>query len=81
MSSYRVRFEGPATLTLSVATSLADAEGVELVSSEQPTALDGSTVALDVMVEGSFDAVADAVASIRGDIPTGASIEMAAPER
>ena len=72
-----MRFEGPAALTLTVATSLADAAGVELVSSEQPVALDGTTVALDVVVEGAFDAVADAVGTIRGGMPTGASIELA----
>ncbi len=74
VTSYRVRFEGPARLTLSVATSLADADGVELLSSQPPIALDGSTVALDVMVEGVFDAVADAVDSIRSGMPAGASI-------
>ena len=76
MTSYRVRFEGPARLTLSVATALADADGVDLVASDQPINLDGSTVALDVTVEGAFDAVADAVAGIRGGIPADASIEI-----
>ena len=61
---------------MTVATSLADADGVELVSSEQPVAVDGTTVALNVMVEGAFDAVADAVATIRGGMPSGASIEL-----
>ena len=74
--NYRVRFEGPATLTLGVATELADADGVELISSEQPVVLDGGVVALDVTVEGAFDEVADAVASIRVGMPSGASIEI-----
>ncbi len=77
MADYRVRFEGPSALALSVATALADADGVELVSSDQPVPLDGSMVALDVTVEGAFDAVADAVASVRSGMPTGASIEIA----
>ena len=77
MTQYRVRFEGPAALALRVMTALADAEGVELVSSDQPAALDDVMVALNVTVEGTFDEVADAVATIRGEIPSGASLEIA----
>ncbi len=76
MTSYRVRVEGPTAVTLSVATALADADGVELTSSDQPVTRNESMVALDVTVEGAFDAVADAVASIRDSLPTGASIEI-----
>lgn len=76
VTNYRVRFEGPAALTLSVATALADADGVELMASDQPVTVDESTVALNVTVEGTFDAVADAVASIRDGMPTGASVEI-----
>ena len=77
MTAYRVRFQGPAALTVRVATALADAAGVELISSDQPVVLDENTVALNVTVEGAFDAVADAVASIRGAMPVGGSIEIA----
>ena len=76
VSSYRVRFEGPAAVALSVATAIADAEGVELISSDQPVTLGANIVALIVTVEGAFDAVADAVASIRGGMPAEASIEI-----
>ena len=76
MTNYRVRFEGPAALTLRVATALADADGVELISSELPVTLDENNVALNVTVEGAFDAVADAVASVRGAMPSGALIEI-----
>ena len=76
VSNYRVRFEGPAALAISVATALADADGVELISSDQPLTLDENIIALDVTVEGAFDAVADAVARIRGGMPTDASIEI-----
>lgn len=57
MSNYRVRFEGPAALTLCVATALADAAGVELISSDQPVTIGENIVALNVTVEGAFDAV------------------------
>lgn len=76
VSNYRVRFEGPAALTLGVATALADADGIELVSSEQPEVLDAQTVALNVTVNGAFDALADAVASIRAQMPPDVSIEI-----
>jgi hypothetical protein len=78
VSNYRVRFEGPAALTLGVATALANADGVELISSDQPVTLDENSVALNVTVEGAFDAVADAVASIRAAMPTETSIEISA---
>ena len=77
MTAYRVRFQGPAALTVRIATALADADGVELISSDQPVVVDDSTVALNVSVEGAFDAVADAVAGIRDGLPSGASIEIA----
>ena len=76
MTSYRVRVEGPTAVTLSVATALADADGVELTSSDQAVTRNESMVALDVTVQGAFEAVADAVASIRDSLPPGASIEI-----
>jgi hypothetical protein len=76
VTSYRVRFEGPSDLALRFATALADADGVELISSDEPVPLDHGTVALDVTVQGEFDAVADAVATVRGGMPAVASIEI-----
>jgi hypothetical protein len=76
VTNYRVRIEGPAELALSIATALADADGVDLVASDQPVTVDATRVALNVTVDGAFDDVADAVASIRGRIPTGVSIEI-----
>jgi hypothetical protein len=74
---YRIRFEGPAALAMGVATALADADGVDLTSSKQPSILDKNTVELSVSVEGNRDAVARAVATIRDELPDGASIEIA----
>jgi hypothetical protein len=73
----RIRFEGPAALAMGVATALADADGVELVSSEPPSILGGGRVGLDVAVEGAPDAVAGAVAGLRERLPDGASIGVA----
>jgi hypothetical protein len=73
---YRIRFEGPAALAVRVATAIADADGVDLTSSEKPSILDGKTVELNVSVEGTRDDVAIAVSDIRDGLPHGASIEI-----
>ena len=61
MTTYRIRFEGPASLALGVATALADAEGVELTSSEPPSPIGGGEVGLDVTVVGASIAVGGVV--------------------
>ena len=76
MTAYRVRFEGPAARAVGVATALADADGVELISSEPPSSRGAGIVRLDVAVEGADAAVAAAVASIRDGLPEGASLEI-----
>ena len=70
-------FEGPAALAVRIATELADAQGVELISSEPPSIVGVNTVKLGVAVEGALPSVAEAVASIRDSMPTGASLEIA----
>ena len=76
MTGYGVRCVGPSALTLRVATALADASGrrADLVGSS-PHVADGN-VALSFAVEGASDAVADAVATICSDMPSGTSIEI-----
>lgn len=74
MTAYRIRFEGLASLALGVATALAEADGVELTSSQPPAPLDGSVVTLDVTVDGALIDVAGAVDRIRAGLPAGASI-------
>ena len=74
---YRIVFEGPASLAIGVATALADADGVELISSEPPAVVDADTVRLGLAVEGTGEAVTDAVANIRDGLRGGASIEVA----
>jgi hypothetical protein len=73
---YRVVFEGPAAMAVRIATELADADGVELTSSEPLAVVGVDTVRLAVAVEGEFDAVTDAIAGIRGGLPSGASIQL-----
>ena len=80
MTAYHVRFEGPAPLVLSAVTALADAAGVELISSGQPAAQGEVNTELEVTVQGSFDDVADAVATIRSGLPPDASVEITGGE-
>ena len=63
-------------MAVRIATELADADGVELISSEPPSIVGEDTVKLGVAVEGALDAVADAVDRIRDGMPSGASIEI-----
>jgi hypothetical protein len=73
---YKIKYAGPAGLVVGVATALADADGVELTSSAQPSKVDENTVALNVSVEGKRDAVAVALSRISAELPDGASIEI-----
>ena len=47
-----------------------------MTSSRPPSILDGDTVELEVEVEGTPEAVADAVTAIRKGLPNGASIDL-----
>ena len=75
MTTYRVRFEGPVELALRVATALADADGVDLTSSEAPSPKASGLVGLDVTVDGLPDDVIAAVGTVRGWLPDEATIE------
>ena len=63
-------------MAVRIATELADADGVELISSEPPSIVGEDTVKLGVAVEGALEAVAHAVDRIRDGMPFGASIEI-----
>ncbi len=76
MTVHRLRYQGPAAMTVRVATAVADADGVELVSSEPPSLVDSGTVVLEMAVEGDADSVSRAVAMLRDDLPVDASIEI-----
>ena len=64
-------------MAVRIATELADADGVELMSSEPLSVVGADTVRLGVAVEGALESVTDAVAEIRGGLPAGASIDLA----
>ena len=79
MTAYLIKYEGPPSLAVQTATLLADAEGVELTSSEPPErrADQADTVVLALTVEGTSDAVLDAVSFLRTRLPSGARLEIA----
>lgn len=79
VTNHRVEYRGPASLAVQVATLLADAEGVALRSAEKHEQGDGAVeekVLLALTVEGTAEAVAAAVGSIRTGLPGAASITM-----
>ena len=55
---YRIRIVGTAAQVASTATALADADGVELTSSDVPLILGENSVDLGVAVEGAVDSIA-----------------------
>ena len=77
VTTSRITFVGPPTSAMGIVTALADAPGVDLVSSDSPRALDPDTVELSVVVQGTSQAVSDAIDSISADLPEGAAIELA----
>lgn len=76
VTTYQVLFEGPVELALRVATALADADGVDLMSSEAPTPKASGLVGLEVIVDGLPDDVIAAVGGVRGWLPDEATIEI-----
>jgi hypothetical protein len=78
---HRISYEGPAALALQVAPLLADAEGIELKASQPPERRDdpAGTVVLGLTVEGTTDAVTDAIRLIQDGLPPEATIEVDEP--
>jgi hypothetical protein len=83
VSSHQVRYEGPSSLAVSVATLLADAEGIELRSAEkqEPDGEPVEPVSLVLTVEGTTEAVTAAVGSIDLGLPPDARIRLEGPGR
>ena len=76
MNEHRIRFEGAADSALSVAAAIADADGVDLTSSEPPVALADGKVRLDLSVRGSSESIAAALSGIGPSLPVDSSIEL-----
>ena len=84
-----MRYEGPSSLAVSVATLLADADGIELTSAQKqgPAGAEGQgpagepvePVSLVLTVRGTAEAVTAAVGSIDLGLPADARIIIEAP--
>jgi hypothetical protein len=74
VTSFRISYEGPRSFAVRAATLLAEAEGVELTSSEPPARRDGDSVVLALTVEATAQAVDDALSAIAPQLPSGATM-------
>jgi hypothetical protein len=76
VNEHRIRFEGAAAAALTIATAIADADGVDLTSSEPPTPLADGRVRLDLSVQGPSESITAAVDEIGRTLPGDSSIEL-----
>jgi hypothetical protein len=78
VTTHQVKYEGPSSFAVRVATLLADADGIELKSAEKQEYGDGpaGVVLLALSVEGTSEAVMAAVRSIAAGLPTEARITL-----
>jgi hypothetical protein len=76
MASHQITYEGPSSLAVRAATMLADADGVELVSSQPPERRDkvADKVVLGITVEGTAKAVTAAVRLVGESLPPSATM-------
>jgi hypothetical protein len=76
MAAHQIKYEGPSSLAVRAATMLADADGVELVSSQPPERRDkgADTVVLAFTVEGTAKAVMAAVRLVGESLPPTATM-------
>ena len=77
MTTHQVTYRGPSSFAVRAAALLADAEGLELTSAnrtDDPAAPE-ETVALELTVEGTDQAVAAAIEAVGKELPAGASLD------
>lgn len=76
MAAHQIKYEGPSSLAVRAATMLADADGVELVSSQPPERRDkgADKVVLAFTVEGTATAVMAAVRLVGESLPPTATM-------
>jgi hypothetical protein len=76
MAAHQITYEGPPSLVVRAATMLADADGVELVSSQPPERRDqgADKVVLAFTVEGTANAVMAAVRLVGESLPPTATM-------
>jgi hypothetical protein len=81
MTTHQVTYQGPPAFAVRAATLLADSEGVELTSANQPEMLDGAdqTVRLALVLRGASEAVMAALDSVRSELPPEATVTVDQP--
>ena len=79
MTTCRIIYEGPVSLAVPTATTLADAPGVELTSSQMGdrTEQGGDRVQLALVVEGAEEAITAALVATQERLPPGATMTVA----
>ena len=76
MNEHRIRFEGAAAAALTVATMVADVDGVDLTASEPPVPLQDGRVRLDLRVQAAGGSIEGALDEIRSELPADSTIEL-----
>ncbi|MGI8982972.1 MAG: hypothetical protein ACR2HM_00295 [Acidimicrobiales bacterium] len=74
MTTHQVTYRGPPGFAVRAAALLADAEGLELRSATRTVDPTDDTVALELTVKGAAEAVEAALASVRAELPAGATV-------
>jgi hypothetical protein len=74
VTTHQVTYRGPAEFAVRAAAMLADAPGVELTSASRTDDPSDDSVALELTIEGTDEAVAAAIDGVRGELPAGASL-------
>ncbi len=76
MTSFRISYEGPRSFAVRAATLLAEADGIELTSSEPPARRDGDSVMLALTVEATTQAIDDALRALASQLPPDATMRL-----
>jgi hypothetical protein len=74
VTTHQVTYRGPATFAGRAAALLADAAGVELRSATRTDDPSDESVALELTIEGTDEAVAAAIDGVREELPAGATL-------
>ena len=75
MTTHQVTYRGPSTFAVRAAAMLADAAGVELTSANRTDDPADDSVAIELTIEGTDEAVAAAIDTVREELPAGATLD------
>ncbi|HWI02589.1 MAG TPA: hypothetical protein VNT52_02000 [Acidimicrobiales bacterium] len=74
MTTHQVTYRGPSTFAVRAAALLADAAGLQLTSANRTDDPSDDSVALELTIEATDDALAAAIDTVRAELPAGASL-------